>query len=90
MSDSRHARVSATWTSSTARRARARLQTKRALKRFLRRTSGGPLRIDRGGVRAEQHLDGKFLLRSSDPTLTAEDNALGCEQLLQVEAAGAT
>jgi transposase len=36
-------------------------------------------------VRAEEHLDGKFLLRSSDPTLTAEDIALGYKQLLQVE-----
>ena len=36
-------------------------------------------------MRAEQHLDGKFLLRSSDPTLTAEDIALGYKQLLQVE-----
>ena len=63
----------------------ARLQAKRALKRFLRQTPGGLLRVDRAAVRAEQHLDGKFLLRSSDPTLTAEDIALGYKQLLQVE-----
>jgi transposase len=63
----------------------ARLQTKRGLKRFLRQTPGGLLRVDRAAVRAEQHLDGKFLLRSSDPTLTAEDIALGYKQLLQVE-----
>jgi len=63
----------------------ARLQAKRGLKRLLRQTSGGLLRIDRAAVRAEAHLDGKFLLRSSDPTLTAEDIALGYKQLLQVE-----
>ena len=70
-----------------AERARlaARLQAKRGLKRFLRQTPGGLLRIDRAAVHAEQHLDGKFLLRSSDPTLTAEDIALGYKQLLQVE-----
>src|SRR5215218_7352525 len=62
-----------------------RLQTKRGLRRFLRQTSGGLLRLDRAAVRAEAHLDGKFLLRSSDPTLTAEDIALGYKQLLQVE-----
>jgi transposase len=62
-----------------------RLQAKRGLKRFLRQTPGGLLRIDRAAVRAEQHLDGKFLLRSSDPTLSAEDIALGYKQLLQVE-----
>jgi hypothetical protein len=63
----------------------ARLQAKRGLKRFLRQTPGGLLRVDRAVVRAEAHLDGKFLLRSSDPTLTAEDIALGYKQLLQVE-----
>jgi hypothetical protein len=63
----------------------ARLQAKRALKRLLRQTPGGLLRIDRAAVRADAHLDGKFLLRSSDPTLTAEDIALGYKQLLQVE-----
>jgi transposase len=62
-----------------------RLQAKRSLKRFLRQTPGGLLRIDRAAVNAESHLDGKFLLRSSDPTLSAEDIALGYKQLLQVE-----
>ena len=37
-----------------------------------------------------QQLDGKFLLRTSDPTLSAEDVALGYKQLLEVERAGAT
>ncbi len=63
----------------------ARLHAKRGLKRFLRQTSGGLLRVDRAAVRAEAHLDGKFLLRTSDPTLSAEDIALGYKQLLQVE-----
>jgi len=53
----------------------------------VRQTPGGLLRIDRAAVKAEAHLDGKFLLRSSDPTLTGEDIALGCKQLLQVERA---
>jgi transposase len=62
-----------------------RLETKRGLKRFLRQTPGGLLRVDRAAVNTEAHLDGKFLLRSSDPTLSAEDIALGYKQLLQVE-----
>src|SRR5215207_6556828 len=33
-----------------------RLQTKRGLRRFLRQTSGGLLRLDRAAVRAEAHL----------------------------------
>ena len=61
------------------------LAAKRGLKRFLRQTPGGLLRVDRAAIRAEQHLDGKFLLRSSDPTLSAEDIALAYKQLLQVE-----
>jgi len=61
------------------------LCAKRGLKRLLRTTKGGLLRIDRAAVSAETHLDGKFLLRTSDPTLTVEDIALGYKQLLEVE-----
>jgi len=63
------------------------LRAKPELKRYLRTTKGGRLRIDQAAVKAEQHLDGKFLLRSSDPTLSAEDIALGYKQLLQIERA---
>jgi hypothetical protein len=55
------------------------------LRRFLRTTPTGLLRIDRSAVRAEENLDGKFLLRTSDPTLSAEDIAVGYNQLLEVE-----
>jgi len=63
------------------------LSAKRGYKRLLRTTKTGLLRIDRAAVKAEQHLDGKFLLRSSDPTLSVEDIALGYKQLLQIERA---
>jgi hypothetical protein len=63
------------------------LSAKRGYKRFLRQTKIGKLRIDRAAVNAEAHLDGKFLLRTSDPTLTAEDIALGYKQLLEIERA---
>jgi hypothetical protein len=63
------------------------LSAKRGYKRFLRQTKTGKLRIDRAAVKVEQHLDGKFLLRTSDPTLTAEDIALGYKQLLEIERA---
>ncbi len=61
------------------------LAAKPGLKRYLRQTKGGLLRIDRSALAAEAHLDGKFLLRSSDPTLSPEDIALGYKQLLEVE-----
>ncbi len=62
-----------------------RLHAKPAIRKWLRVTAGGRLRVDQAAVRAEERLDGKFLLRTSDPTLSAEDVALGYKQLLQVE-----
>jgi len=64
-----------------------KVRAKPGLARFLRVTRAGLLRIDRAAVTAEAHLDGKFLLRTSDPTLSAEDVALGYKQLLEVERA---
>ncbi len=61
------------------------LGTHPAYKRFLRTTPGGLLRIDHAAITAEARLDGKFLLRSSDPSLSAEDIAVGYKQLLEVE-----
>ena len=49
------------------------------------RHPGGLLRIDKAKIAAEANLDGKYLLRCSDPHLSAEDIALGYKQLLQVE-----
>jgi hypothetical protein len=61
------------------------LSSKPGLKRFLRTTTSGLLRIDKAKIKAEARLDGKYLLRSSDPHLSAEDIALGYKQLLEVE-----
>jgi len=61
------------------------LSTKPGLNRYLRVTPGGLLRTDQRAIKAEQGLDGKYLLRTSDPHLSAEDIALGYKQLLQVE-----
>jgi hypothetical protein len=61
------------------------ISTRPGLNRYLRVTPGGLLRIDAGKAKAEENLDGKYLLRTSDPTMTAEDIALGYKQLLEVE-----
>jgi hypothetical protein len=61
------------------------ISTKPGLHRYLRVTPSGLLRIDQRAIKAEANLDGKYLLRSSDPHLSAEDIALGYKQLLQVE-----
>jgi len=64
---------------------RGKTSTMPGLNRFLRVTPGGLLRIDKARIKAEENLDGKYLLRSSDPELSAEDIALGYKQLLEVE-----
>jgi hypothetical protein len=61
------------------------ISTKPHLKRYLRRTPGGLLRVDAAAIKTEANLDGKYLLRTSDPTLSTEDIALGYKQLLEVE-----
>jgi hypothetical protein len=64
---------------------RGRISTQPGLNRYLRTTPAGLLRIDAATVKAEAHLDGKWLLRCSDPQLSAEDIALGYKQLIEVE-----
>jgi transposase len=61
------------------------LATKPAFKRSLRKTGAGKLRIDRAAVAREAKLDGKYLLRTSDETLSAEDLALGYKALYEAE-----
>ena len=61
------------------------ISTKPGLNRYLRVTPGGLLRVDASKAKAEENLDGKYLLRTSDPKMTAEDIALGYRQLLEVE-----
>lgn len=64
---------------------RGKISTMPGLNRFLRVTPAGLMRIDKTKMKAEANLDGKYLLRSSDPNLSAEDIALGYKQLLEVE-----
>ena len=61
------------------------ISTKPGLNRYLRATPGGLLRVDAAKAKAEENLDGKYLLRTADPKMTAEDIALGYKQLLEVE-----
>jgi transposase len=55
------------------------------LSRYLRQTKGGRLVLDRAKIAAEERLDGKYLLTTSDPSLSAEDVALGYKQLQEAE-----
>lgn len=67
------------------RKAECALRDHPTLGRYLRQTPTGRLQIDRAAIRAEERLDGKYLLSTSDPDLTAEDVALGYKNLLEAE-----
>jgi hypothetical protein len=64
---------------------RGKISTMPGLNRLLRVTPGGLLRADKAKAKAEENLDGKYLLRSADPHMSAEDIAAGYKQLLEVE-----
>jgi hypothetical protein len=74
-----------TWTARRRDELVGSLKTKPGLRRYLRRTRSGLLRVDRTAITREQHLDGKWLLRTSDLTLTGEDLAAAYKQLIAVE-----
>src|SRR3954467_5136371 len=66
-------------------RAECALRDPPALGRWLRQDARGRLVLDTAKVRAEARLDGKYLLVTSDPDLSAEDVALGYKNLLEAE-----
>ena len=55
--------------------------------RYVKELKSGKLKIDLAKVKQEEALDGKFLLSTSDESLSVEDIALGYKQLLEVERA---
>jgi transposase len=52
---------------------------------LLRRSKDHKLRIDRAAIAADAHFDGKWLIRTSDDTLSPADLATAYKQLAQVE-----
>jgi hypothetical protein len=66
-------------------KAACKLRAHRSMGRYLRQTKTGRLMIDRAKIRDEQRLDGKYLITTSDDTLSAEDVALGYKNLLEAE-----
>lgn len=63
------------------------LLSHRTMGRYLRQLKSGAIKIDKGKIKQETHLDGKYILSTSDDTLTPEDVALGYKQLMEVERA---
>jgi transposase len=68
-------------------KASCRLMSHPTYGRYLKMMSSGLLKIDTSKIKEEEKLDGKYLIRTSDDTLSAEDIALGYKQLLEVESA---
>ena len=58
-------------------KAGCRLLTHPTYGRYLKALKSGAVKIDPVKVKAEEKLDGKYLLRTSDDTISAEDVALG-------------
>jgi len=61
------------------------LRSSRRFGRYLGLDRQGRLVIDEAKVRVAERLDGRFVLRTNDDTLTPEDLALGYKQLQRVE-----
>ena len=64
-----------------------RLMLHPSLGRYVKELKSGKLKIDLAKIKQEEALDGKYLLSTSDESLSAEDVALGYKQLLEVERA---
>ncbi len=66
-------------------RAECALRDHPTLGRWVRQLASGRLVLDKTRIAAEERLDGKYLLSTSDPDLSAEDVALGYKNLLEAE-----
>jgi len=73
------------WTAGKRDELAGQLKAKPGLRRYLRRTKNGLLRTGHAAIKREAHLDGKWLLRTSDLTLTPDDLAAAYKQLIAVE-----
>ena len=68
-------------------KAKYALLAHRSMGRYLKELKSGKLSVDKAKVRQYEKLDGKYLLSTSDKSLSAEDVALGYKQLMEVERA---
>lgn len=53
--------------------------------KYLRELKNGQLKLDKGKIASEAKLDGKYLIRTSDPHLSVKDVVLGYKQLFEIE-----
>lgn len=69
------------------KRAVCALLSHRTMGRYIKQLRNGRLKINWAKVKEEEKLDGKYLLSTSDDTLSSEDVALGYKSLMEVERA---
>ena len=62
------------------------LVSHRTYGRYVRLLKNGQVKIDNAAVAAEKRLDGKYIIKTSDDTLSIEDIVLGYKQLKVIEA----
>ena len=58
-----------------------------SMSRYVKELKSGKLKLNKVKVQQDEKLDGKYLLSSSDESLSAEDIARGYKQLMEVERA---
>jgi len=68
-------------------KAKYALLSHRSMGRHLKALKSGKLNVDKTKVKRHEKLDGKYLLSTSDESLSAEDAALGYKQFMEVERA---
>ncbi|MFG2045081.1 IS1634 family transposase [Dactylosporangium sp. NPDC048998] len=66
-------------------RAECALRDHPTLGRWLVQQPNGRLKVNTAKAKAEARLDGKYLIATSDPNISAEDVALGYKNLLEAE-----
>src|SRR5690554_4624093 len=67
------------------KKATCQLRSHNTFGRYLRQTKTGELRLNKAKIRLEEHLDGKYLISTSDDKLPIEDIVLGYKQLFEIE-----
>jgi transposase len=68
-------------------KAQCRVMLHPSMGRYVKELKSGKLKIDTAKVKQEEKLDGKYLLSTSDRSLSAEDIATGYKTLMEVERA---
>jgi len=53
--------------------------------KYIQQLKDGRLKLNKSAIEREERYDGKYLIRTSDDTLSSEDVALGYKQLVDVE-----